>query len=292
MRSAAQPRLSVVRGGYVASVVKSDFGRWLLVAEEKSPRTVRNYESRVRHVEEWLKENGRQRLRRCAPEDIAEFGEHLRWSYATRDGYRSAIAAYWRYVKRTDAPTKAIRRPKKPRMVCRALETGGIDKLLRTASEMGRETYAAVCLFYYPALRVSEAATLRWEDVHDELAEPELWVIGKGSKPETIEIDERVIDALAPLPRLCEWVFPSPKIAGHHIHPNTLERWVTQAGYAALGLHVTPHILRHTCGADMIDNGGELRIVQDHMRHSSPEMTAGYTRAKKQNKRALLRLLS
>lgn len=272
-------------------MLKSAFGRWLVLYEEKSPRTARNYENRIRSLEAWLRSNKRPPLRHCSHGDIHQFGESLRWSYATRDGYRSAVAAYWRYIKREDSPIKAIRRPKKPRMVCRALEEGGIDKILRAAAELGQQVYAAACLLYYPALRVSEVASLRWEHIHDELPEPEIWVIGKGSKPATVEIDDRVLDALAPLRRTASYIFPSPRLPGRHIHPNTIERWITQAGYMSLGLHVTPHILRHTCAADMNDNGGELRVVQEHMRHASPEMTAGYTRAKKRKKRALLQLI-
>jgi integrase len=262
--------------------------------DEKAPKTARVYEGRVRQIEAWLSESGRPPLRHASRQDVFDFGQQLKWSYPVRDGFRSAIAAYWRYAGRKDCPTKAIRRPKKPAMVCRALEAGGIHRVLAACADLGDRVHAAACLLYYAGLRVSECAALEWSAVRDDLAEPELRIIGKGSKPETIEIDERVLDALSrvsPEDRSASaYVFPG-RYPGTHVHPNTIERWITQAGYMALGLHVTPHILRHTIGADMNDNGGELRAVQAHMRHADPRTTSGYTRATKQRRRDLLRLV-
>lgn len=262
------------------------FGEWMR-REGYSPRTIKLYSGRVKLVETWLHEQGFPVLRRCRWEQIAGYGQSLAWTHASREGVKSTLATYWRFLGRDDCPATSIRSPSKPRMKSKALPDNAIGKLLTCAAEIGKEPYAAACLCYYPALRIEEAASLRWTGIDGA----QVTVIGKGSKTETLPLHARCVEALDALPQWNEFVFPG-RILGSHRHQNTLRDWIHDAALmAGLGAKVTPHVLRHTAISSLVDTTGDLFAVQQFARHSSPDMTAKYSKLRESKLRAIVDLL-
>ena len=197
-------------------------------------------------------------------------------SASSRAQVRCALRQYWIFVRRPDPPDSAIRVPKKDRMHCRALDEVGAMRLSRAARGPGAGLPGlAVLLGLYGALRRSEIATLRWEEI--DLGAGRLTVVGKGDQTRSFPINPTLLDALRRAPRSSPWVFPGAGGAGH-ANPATIWDYVRRVAAKAQMPRVRPHELRHTALATALDRTRDLRAVMTFAGHVRPETTAGYTR--------------
>lgn len=244
-----------------------------LIEDGYSPTTVRQYVACVERAERWLEAKGRLPLRRCSALDLEAFGKALPLTNSTRSLNRNALKGYWRYLRR-EWPKWVIRIPTKAPMVCKALEAEELAALLRAAAELGTRERACLCLLYYAALRRAEAASLRWDNFEGSW----LRIVGKYLTEHLIPVHPAIVDALRPLSRDWEYVFPG-RYPGTHVSPATVNIWVALSAARAGLVGVSPHRLRHTSLATANDRTGDLRAVQAFARHRNPEVTAGYTRA-------------
>ncbi len=72
------------------------------------------------------------------------------------------------------------------------------------------------------------------------------------------------------------WLFVSERQG--QLCRHTVIYIVGRAGEAAGLGHITPHMLRHSCGYYLANNGHDLRLIQDYLGHRDPKHTARYTR--------------
>ncbi len=90
------------------------------------------------------------------------------------------------------------------------------------------------------------------------------------------------------------WVFPSYKISTdprtgivrrHHVHRNNLQKAIKSAGkYAVISKRITVHTLRHTFATHMLDNGYDIRTIQDLLGHTDLRTTMIYTHVVSKNR--------
>ena len=138
-------------------------------------------------------------------------------------------------------------------------------------------------LFYSSGLRLSELASV---DINDgiDLREGEVRVTGKRNKTRVVPIGHKAREALQNwLERRIEMastgemaVFVGAR--GKRITPRMIElrlsRWATLHG---LGVHVTPHMLRHSFASHVLQSSGDLRAVQEMLGHANISTTQIYT---------------
>ncbi len=236
-------------------------------------KSVTTYYRRIAKADAWCEARGSSLTKASGPL-IARYADTLPRSWSTRKELRSACKWYWLIVRRKNPPLAFIRVPPKPVMVCKALDEPDAMLLARVAADEPYPRGLALTLGLYQALRREEIATLPWAAFGHRLK-----VIGKGDKERNIPVHPRVQAKLAEVDRSSEWVFPGR--FGGPISAATVWTWIRSLGEDA-GLHVTPHMLRHTCLATQHDNTGNLRAVMAFAGHSRPETTSGYTRTKDQ----------
>jgi integrase/recombinase XerD len=142
---------------------------------------------------------------------------------------------------------------------------------------------------YAAALRVSELCNLNWEDI--DLARREVRVLGKGNKERICPLGQYALESLLDYARHFEehWenkpegarpVFLSMwnrRILTRTI-PRTITKWVTKAG---IKKHVNPHCFRHSAATHMLENGADIRVIQNLLGHASLITTEIYTHVAK-----------
>lgn len=128
-------------------------------------------------------------------------------------------------------------------------------------------------LLYGTGLRVSEACELRWEDVN--ITKRELRIHGKGNKERVISMPILVQMNLASLRSSQKEKY----IWGEKpLNTRTAYNYIAQVGRRArLSKPIHPHALRHSYATHLMNDGADLRVIQEMLGHSSLAATERYT---------------
>jgi integrase/recombinase XerD len=159
-----------------------------------------------------------------------------------------------------------------------------VEQLLASpdmSAETGARDAAVLELFYSAGLRISEMAALPLR--HVELAESAIRVRGKGSKTRVVPLGRAALERIrawlevrAQLRVRDDTLFLSRR--GRRLSRTTLWKIVKHyARAAAIPQNITPHMLRHSFATHLLDNGADLRAVQEMLGHADISTTQIYT---------------
>lgn len=218
------------------------------------------------------------RERRYAPSTIARRTAALKSFF----GYLAAQRII------THNPTEQIDSPRVDRAPPKALSSHQIDALLelplRSASPEGLRDRAMLELLYATGLRVSELVALNVSDI--ALAQGVIRCTGRGGRERVLPLDPAAVTALEEYldnarPHLLRnGDQPTEALFLNHRGKRLTRQglWLILKGYAEeVGLHdLTPHTLRHSFAAHLLENGAELREVQERLGHASLSTTQIY----------------
>ncbi|MEL6744247.1 MAG: site-specific tyrosine recombinase XerD [Pseudomonadota bacterium] len=234
-------------------------------------------------------------------------------SPATQARKLSALRQFYQFLfadgLRNDDPSTAVQSPRMARPLPKTMSESVVDQLLNAAqakaqskptdragrtdpakqSHAGRlralRLYAMLELLYSTGLRVSELVTLPVNAIRP--SEPFAVVRGKGNKERLVPISQTGKDALkaytthlnAAQKHTSQWLFPTP---GKSDQPVTRQHFARElkALARACGLsdaQVSPHVLRHAFASHLLQNGADLRAVQQLLGHADIATTQIYT---------------
>lgn len=203
------------------------------------------------------------------------------WSRATYYAHLKSLCEFLvaaGYLE--SSPMEAVRKPSRPKMTPKPLSEAEVDQVL--AAAVGR-TRDIIQLALLTGLRAHEIAKIRAEDI----TPTGVRVLGKGGKDATLPTHPEVW-ALALRYSRTGYLFPSPY--GGHITPDTLTGIVSKF-FDTLEIEGSIHRCRHTYGTRLLRSGVNIRIVQELMRHTNLETTAGYTAVSEDELAAAIALL-
>jgi integrase len=245
-----------------------------LLGRGLSPRTAHLYLREIGRARRWCEAHGHD-VERLALRQVLDYVETRPFTFSTRKMTRDSLRHLWEITGHPDPPVKAIRVPRRPRAVCKALDEGDARILGKAARARGDDPGLATCLGLYQALRRQEIATLRWECFDGR---GWLTVTGKADITATIPVHPVVVDLL----EAKGWQREGYLFPGQYGGPSSPARiwvWIRRVSDEAGVGQVAAHRLRHTALATANDATGDLRTVQAFARHADPRTTAGYTRA-------------
>ncbi|MCC6137872.1 MAG: tyrosine-type recombinase/integrase [Bdellovibrionaceae bacterium] len=154
-------------------------------------------------------------------------------------------------------------------------EALAVLKLFSTPELSPRELQSKVLflLLYGTGLRVSEACSLRWQDVN--ISKRELRILGKGNKQRMISMPVLVQMNLASIRSSQNQTY----IWGEQpLNTRTAYNYISQVGKkAGLSKPIHPHALRHSYATHLMNDGADLRVIQEMLGHASLVATEKYT---------------
>lgn len=128
-------------------------------------------------------------------------------------------------------------------------------------------------LLYGAGLRVSEACHLKWESVN--LSRRELRILGKGDKTRVISFPTMLQLSLA---QLRETQNSAYVWGDQPLNVRTAYNYIRLCGQrAGLSKPIHPHALRHSFATHLLNDGADLRIIQEMLGHASLNATEKYT---------------
>ncbi len=201
---------------------------------------------------------------------------------------------FLRQERYTDAdPMQYIETPKKAQKLPKILSIQEVEKLIETpdtTTTLGLRDRAILEVMYASGLRVSELITLKLNDLH--LSIGLIQTIGKGNKERIIPLGDMAIQwvekYLAESRPVLIYKRPATNFLFLNHHGRGLSRqgiWKNlHAAVLAAGIdkEVTPHTLRHSFATHLLENGADLRIVQELLGHADISTTQIYTHITKQ----------
>lgn len=220
-------------------------------------------------------------------------------SAATQARRLSAIRQLYRFLfsegMRSDNPTGPIDSPRKARPLPKVINEGDVDRLLLTAEEevgyaktpahrfRAARLHTLLELLYSTGLRVSELVSLPMSATRRDARF--LLVTGKGNKERIVPLGEKAKQAIATYIEVApedtvsgEWLFPSSSGSGHLTRQHFARDLKTIARKAGLGASkLSPHVLRHAFASHLLQNGADLRAVQQLLGHADISTTQIYT---------------
>lgn len=231
-----------------------------------------------------------QPIEATALDIVRWMASHDDWSDSTAAAYHSYLTAFYKWLqivdRRVDNPMVKIKAPRVPERVARPIADGDISKLLN--ARMWNSTRAMILLALLAGLRVSEIANVRGQDF--DLEARLLWVKGKGKRLRSLPLHPLLFELACTMPATGLW-FP---MRGHPDMPmlgksvsDVVGRTMRRAGVAG-----TPHSLRHWFGTSLLDDGNDLRTVQELLRHRGIQTTQIYTRVSTDRQRSAISGLS
>ncbi|MGH8174850.1 MAG: tyrosine recombinase XerC [Steroidobacter sp.] len=238
----------------------------------------------------------------CDHDRIADWrsldGHHIR-SFAAAEFRRgaaprtisrrlSALRSFFHFLIREGElganPAIGIQAPKAKKRLPATIDVDQMTRLLsfRTNEQLGLRDKAIMELFYSSGLRLAELVGLDLTDI--DLADRTVRVLGKGAKMRVVPVGRHAVDAIS------RWLKERTTLAaigepalfvghrGERLSPRTVQLRVADwAKRQGLGLHVHPHMFRHSFASHLLESSQDLRGVQELLGHANIATTQIYT---------------
>ncbi len=295
------------------SIIKhiNDFLDYCEVEKGLSPVSTRNYHNFLKVFIEWLNDHDLTNLK---PQDLSN--DHI-WQYrlylsrkkddkghylkkTTQGYYLIALRNLLNYFATKDIDSLSAEKINLPKITdkdrkIKFLSFEQVEKLLSMvdlSTPGGLRDRAILEVLFSTGMRVSELTSLNIKNFNlpDLLKgssdDKEIAIYGKGGSARTIYFSPRSIDWLSRYLKIRKDLYP-PLFINYKKGSTDNERRLTvrsvenmikkYASMAALPVDVTPHTLRHSYATDLLNQGADLRSVQELLGHKNIVTTQVYT---------------
>ena len=263
-----------------------DYSYYLSIERAMSHNTVASYCSDVEKFTDSLGNSPEK----AGPEDIIAFlslGSTSKRSQARR---LSALNSFYTWMVMEgimkDNPCDRVDAPKLGRYLPDVLSVEEVERIIDstdTGSAQGRRDRAILEVLYGCGLRVSEAVGLKISHLY--LDEGFIRIHGKGNKERLVPIGEMASDAIVAY--MDVRMIPADAASDDVLFLNRFGKSLSrismfkmikkQALIAGIRKEISPHTFRHSFATHLVENGADLRVVQEILGHENIVTTEIYT---------------
>lgn len=271
-----------------------DYLHYLKVERGLSENTINSYGIDLKLFLEYLRENEIPSFKQVNKEVIVNYMQSEKNNNKANSSILRSVSSlrkFFQYLAQEKIiekdPMLLIDTPKKKQHLPQVLTKEEVEKLLHspnTGQVLGLRDRAMLELMYATGLRISEIINLKLEDLH--LTMGTLQTLGKGHKERIVPVGD---EAIKWINRYLEEARPKllkQKRSNYlflNFHGNNLTRqgvWKNlkaEVRKAGIQKNITPHTLRHSFATHILENGADLRIVQELLGHADISTTQIYT---------------
>lgn len=271
--------------------VIDDFLAYIASEKGLAQNTVEAYRRDVELFIASLHDNGISSITAVKTNHIVAFLSSLSGrGYATASICRMLVAVkmFFRFMSREGIVSinqaLYLQTPKLWQLIPEVLTCDEVDSLLRQpdlSTALGARDRAILETLYASGLRVSELCSLDLYSVDDKSVR----VMGKGSKERIVPIGEEAVEAIDHYLLQFRGNYDSEKQPalfvdkrGGRIDRSAVWRMIKNYGkQAGITKNISPHTLRHSFATHLLDNGADLRVIQEMLGHASISSTERYT---------------
>lgn len=274
----------------------TDFIHYLNVERGLSDNTRESYERDLKQYQHFLTEQiGVKNWGEVDRTFISQYLYHLKDSgkaSATMARQIASIRNFHQFILREQVvktdPSHHIGIPKTERRLPKILTVDDVSALLdarETETPYGMRDHAMLEVLYATGIRVSELVSLNLEDIHMTMGF--LRCIGKGNKERIVPLGELAIKAIDLYLTYGRNKLEKKGKKETALFLNHLGGRLTRQGFwmilkglskkAGIKKSISPHTLRHSFATHLLDNGADLRAVQEMLGHADISTTQIYT---------------
>ena len=223
-------------------------------------------------------------------EDIKDYLEHLNLKKEKPSSVRrkiSSLKSFYKflykndYMDKKDYPLTKIAYPKMEKKLPKFIYYNDLLEIINesTKDKDGVRDRLIIEMLYATGVRVSELINIKINDI--DFNNRRIIVLGKGNKERIVYYGEYAEEVLK------EYMKTHERKNHNYLFVNSKGGQLTDRGVRyiidnimsklSVKTHVTPHVLRHTFATDMLNNGCDIKVVQELLGHSSLKATEIYT---------------
>ena len=280
-----------------------DFKSYIIVEKNFSKHTAKAYCADVLDFLLWMGEESCEDVNFSKVREYLHFIQKFNYKKNTIARKIASIRTFYKYLyreRKVDSnPAMNLTSPKRPKSLPKFLTPDEVEEILNNVkmeTPSGFRNRAILELLWATGMRVSELSGLNFGDLN--LEHNEIRVFGKGSKERIILVTDRAKSyleryintarALIPKGFPLEDVSESSPVfinnTGYRLQTKTIRNVINETvEKIALPKKVTPHVFRHSFATHLIENGADLRVVQELLGHASISNTQIYTHVSTQH---------
>ena len=270
------------------------FKLYIEVERNFSKHTVTAYGSDILSFLIWLNDKSLSEVTYSIIREYLLYIQQFNYSKTTTARKIASLRTFYRYLYRERIvdtnPAVGVHSPKRGKSLPEFLTESEMEQVLNNIkmdSPAGYRNRTILELLYATGMRVSELSSLNFENLN--LEENEIKVFGKGAKERIVLVSNRAKNFLETYIKTVRYlIFKNENITplspvfinktGYRLQPQSVRLAIREVvDKIELPKHVTPHVFRHSFATKLLENGADLRVVQELLGHSSISNTQIYT---------------
>lgn len=270
---------------------------YLEVEKNFSKHTIRAYNSDILSFLLWLDSVQIEETNHTKLKEYLVFIQRFNYTKTTLARKIAAIRTFYRFLYREKIidvnPANSVHAPKKNKSLPKFLSNNEIEQILnniKIETPAGYRNRVILELLYATGMRISELSNLNFENLN--LEENEITVMGKGAKERIVLVSTRAKEFLQKYINNVRFMIVedgqqpeqtenSPVFinkTGYRLQPQSVRAAINDiVKKIELPKKVTPHVFRHSFATKLLENGADLRVVQELLGHASISNTQIYT---------------